>query len=60
MDTPYDVKSVVRQKVPVLQGEVKDVQFDAAQKQFKYLVKFGEGETAGERWFFHNELEQAK
>lgn len=48
----------VKQRVQIIEGEVKDVTFDADTDAFKYLVAYTDGDgESHERWFQHGELE---
>lgn len=54
MDAPHKVGALVRQRVEVVRGEVKDVRFSAEAGKFEYLVKHGED---AERWFDADHVE---
>lgn len=48
----------VRQRVKIIEGEVKDVAFDADSDTFRYLVSYvDETGEQHERWFAHDEIE---
>lgn len=48
----------VKQRVQIIEGEVKDVTFDADTDAFKYLVAYtDDGGQTHERWFQHDEIE---
>lgn len=55
---PLDVGAKVRQKVPVIEGEVKGVRYDDASKSFSCLVAWNdEGGQECSRWFNQADLE---
>ncbi|MFL5900884.1 MAG: hypothetical protein ACJ75S_06760 [Solirubrobacterales bacterium] len=54
----------VRQKVPVIEGEVIDVEYDKSAKQLRYLVEYEsapdeDGDTKT-RWFTESEIEEVE
>lgn len=51
----------VRQKVPVIEGVVADVEYDKGTKELRYLVEYSDvdGETQT-RWFTASDLEEVK
>lgn len=57
MEDPIKKGATVRQVVPVIEGVVQDVTFDAESMSFKYRVTYvGADGESHERWFTHAEL----
>ena len=58
MEAPFKKGAQVRQRVVVIEGEVKDITFDADTGAFKYQVDYTDADgEAHSRWFQHGELE---
>ncbi len=57
---PFEIGQVVKQVVPVISGEIKDIQYDKASKSLSYLVDYtADGETH-QRWFAEAQLEEVQ
>jgi hypothetical protein len=53
----HKLNAQVRQVVPVIVGDVKDVQYDATTQEFNYLVIWATPEGTQERWFHESQIE---
>jgi hypothetical protein len=57
MKEPHSIGAKVRQVVPVIEGAVADVRFDAASKSFHSLVEWTDADgQAQSRWFADTEI----
>lgn len=56
MQDPIKKGATVRQVVPVVEGTVEDVKFDADTMSFSYLVSYMQDGESHSRWFKHAEL----
>jgi hypothetical protein len=52
-----DIDQRVRQVVPVIEGVVKEIQYNNASRSLEMLVEWVQGEETYQRWFKEADLE---